>query len=234
MQKNIAYKFINLDLRDFHMHTSSFSDGMMSVDELVRFAWDIGLKEIIITDHSQATQDSVMREWRPLPSGRRWWLKRWKNVFNDVKVWFWVEADLLDEDGNMCFDIQSMESDFNILSAHRKIYSGRKELVTEATIKAIEKYHEKIAFIGHPCNNADFWEYYDIEKLCEVANAYKIPLEFNAVNLLIGKMNIEKLYLMLEKADRLYLNSDAHTLYELKEARPFALKFLQENGYIDL
>lgn len=233
MKKNIAHKFINLDLRDFHMHTSTFSDGMPSVDELVRFAWDIWLREIMITDHSQATQDNVAKEWRPLPSGRRWFLKRWKNVFNDVKVWFWVEADILDEDWNVCFDIQWMESDFNILSAHRKIYSGRKEFVTEATIKAIERYHEKIAFVAHPCNNADFAEYYDIAHLCEVANAYKIPLEFNAVNLLIGKMNIEKLHLMLELWDKFYLNSDAHTLYELKEARPFALKFLKEHWYIE-
>jgi histidinol phosphatase-like PHP family hydrolase len=104
--------------------------------------------------------------------------------------------------------------------------------VTDATIKAIEKHHEKIRFIGHPCNNADFGEYYDIERLVEIANAYKIPLEVNAKNLMYGKTNIPKLRILLEKAHRLYLNSDAHTLYELQEARPFALQFLKDNNYI--
>lgn len=232
MSKNIAHKFINLDDRDFHMHTSSFSDGTSSIDELVQFAWKIGLKEIMITDHSQATQDNLLNDGRPIPSGKRRWIYRWQNVFNDVTVWFWVEADLLNEEGDVCFDIQWIESDFNILSAHSKIYSGRKEFITEATIKAIERYHQKIAFIGHPCNNADFWEYYDIEKLCEVANKYSLPLEVNASNLILGRMNEEKLHIMLQNADKLYLNSDAHTLYELKEARNIMKEFLKNNGYI--
>jgi hypothetical protein len=28
------------------------------------------------------------------------------------------------------------------------------------------------------------------------------------------------------------LNSDAHTLHELKDARPFAIKYLKKNWYI--
>jgi len=38
MQKDIAHKFINLDNRDFHMHTSSFSDGLNTIEEMVKFA----------------------------------------------------------------------------------------------------------------------------------------------------------------------------------------------------
>ncbi len=233
MNKNIAHKFINLDNRDFHMHTSTFSDGMSSIDELVRFAWDIWLKEIVITDHSQVTQDNLVREWRPVPHGKRRFIKRWRNVFNNVKVSFGVEADLLDEDGNVCFDIHWMESEFNILSAHKKIFSWKDESVTKATIKAIEKYHTKIALIWHPCNSADFAQYYDIQELCEVANHYKIPLEVNASNFLLGRMDEEKLHSMLESADTLYLNSDAHTLYELQEARPLMMGFLKEHWYIE-
>jgi hypothetical protein len=38
MTKNIEHKFMNLDARDYHMHTSTFSDGLNSIDELVQFA----------------------------------------------------------------------------------------------------------------------------------------------------------------------------------------------------
>jgi hypothetical protein len=60
-------------------------------------------------------------------------------------------------------------------------------------------------------------------------NKYKIPLEFNAKNLHRGKTNIEKLHYLLQNTDRLYLNSDAHSLWELKEVRPFAKSFLKEH-----
>lgn len=35
---NIAHKIINLDKRAYHMHTSSFSDGIQTWDELVQYA----------------------------------------------------------------------------------------------------------------------------------------------------------------------------------------------------
>ena len=232
MSKNIEHKFINLDARDYHMHTSTFSDGLNTIEEIVQFAWKIGLTEVAITDHSQACLEMFMKHHKFYRAWARWTLPHWKNVHNDVNVIFWVEWDLLNESGDVSFDIQWIEGDFLILSAHSDIYQWDPQTVTEGTIKAIERYHEKIRFIGHPCNNADFWKYYDIERLVECANTYKIPLEFNAKNLLLGKTNIDKLHILFEKADRLYLNSDAHTLYQLREARPFALQFLKDNNYI--
>jgi hypothetical protein len=38
MTKNIAHKIINFDARDYHMHTSSFSDGINTHDEIAVFA----------------------------------------------------------------------------------------------------------------------------------------------------------------------------------------------------
>jgi hypothetical protein len=37
---------------------------------------------------------------------------------------------------------------------------------------------------------------------------------------------------MLKNANEIYINSDAHTLYDLKESRKFAIKYLKENNYI--
>jgi histidinol phosphatase-like PHP family hydrolase len=223
---------LNLDKRDYHMHSVTFSDGLATIDDMVKFAWDIWLQEIAITDHSDAAVKGFKERCWFYPSGARYTLKRWQNVWNDVKVIFWVEWDILNGEGDICTSIQWIESDFLILSAHVDVYKWDPSTVTGATIKAIEKYHKKIKFIGHPCNNADFWEFCDIEKLVVAANQYGVPLECNAKNIVRGKTNLEKLDYLLRNANQVYLNSDAHTLHELKYAREFAINYLKENWYI--
>jgi DNA polymerase (family 10) len=223
---------INLDNRDYHMHSVTFSDGLNSIDEIVRFAWDIWLKEIAITDHSDAATEWFKTEVWFYPSWSVHVLKRWKNVFNDVNVIFWVEWDLLNENGDVCLEIQWKEFDFIILSLHKDVYKWDPASATSAMIKAIEKYYKKIKFIGHPCNNSEYWEYCDIEKLVEVANKYNVPLECNAKDLMRWRTDLKKLDYLLKNANQIYLNSDAHTLHELKYARPFAIEYLKRNGYI--
>jgi len=232
--KPLKERIINLDSRDYHMHSSSFSDWVPTINEIVQFAGTIWLTEIAITDHSQIAVE-ILKEKSKIP----WWstayyaIKRRQNVYNDVNVIFWVEWDLLNENWDVCFEIQWKEPDFIILSAHHLVYSWNPEKVTDATIKAIEKYHEKIKFIGHPCNNADYWQYYHIEKLVEIANKYNIALEFNAKNFVRGRTNLEKLDYLLKNTNKIYLNSDAHTLYELKTVRKQAINFLYEKWYLD-
>jgi DNA polymerase (family X) len=233
MQK-ITHKFINLDERDFHMHTSNFSDGLNTIEEIVQFAGKMGLKEICITDHSQAALDSfIERKIGFYTSTARWSLKHWQNVHNDVVVHFGVEGDILNPEGDTCFHIQGIEPEFIILSAHSDIYEGEPTTVTDATIRAMEKNQTKIAFVGHPDNNWDFGKYYNIEKLVDAANGFGIALEFNAKNLLLGKSNLKLTHYVLQNANKIYLNSDAHTLAHLRDARPFAIQFLKDNGYID-
>jgi len=230
---SIRNKIINLDNSDYHMHTSNYSDWIPTINELVQFAGKINMKEIAITDHSQATIDCFREEyWFTSSSTARFSLKSWGNVYNDVNVIFWVEWDLLNEKWDVCFDIQWKESDFSILSAHIDIFKWKPLSITDAYIKAIERYHNKIKFIWHPCANNEFWKYIDIEKLVKVANKYNIPLEFNAKNIERGKTDLVKLDYLLKNANKIYLNSDAHTLLQLKNSRKFAIKYLEDNKYI--
>lgn len=225
-------RIINLDNTDYHTHTMSFSDGLNSIDEVVKYAGEIWLNEIAITDHSQAAIDMFKEKHGFFPVAARYSIKRRKNVHNDVNVIFWVEGDLLNENWDVCFDIQWIEPEFIILSAHSDVYKWKPETVTEATIKAIKKHHDKIKFIWHPCNNWDFWKYIEIEKIVEVANKYSIPLEFNAKNLNKWKTNLKKLDYLLKNANEVYINSDAHVLWELRDVRKLAIEFLKENKYI--
>jgi histidinol phosphatase-like PHP family hydrolase len=226
-------RILNLDKRDYHMHTSSLSDWIPTINELVQFAWNIWLKEIAITDHSQFCIDYFRKKENIYLWNTAFYsIKRFNNVFNNVKVIFWVEWDLLNKNWDVCFDIQWIEPEFIILSAHKDIYCSDPSTITDATIKAIKKYHKKIKFIWHPCSNSDFWKYFDIKKLVETANKYKVPLEFNAKNLVRWKTNLEKLDYLLKNTNKIYLNSDAHSLYELKTVRQKAIEFLYENKYL--
>jgi histidinol phosphatase-like PHP family hydrolase len=82
-----AHKFINLDARDRHMHTSDFSDGLQTVEELAQHAGKIGLKEIAITDHSDVCVAMFRKKYKFMsgPSSR-WTTRARRNVHNDVEV----------------------------------------------------------------------------------------------------------------------------------------------------
>ena len=97
-------EIINPGNEDFHMHSINFSDGFNTIDEIVKYAGEIGLSKIAITDHNQAYLDQKnfpRRTYRHI-------IKRWQNVINDVEVVFGVEADILNSKGDVCSDIQGM------------------------------------------------------------------------------------------------------------------------------
>lgn len=221
-------EIINLNNKDYHMHSLNFSDWMNTVDELVQFAWSIWLKEIAITDHSDAATEKSSSN----PPSWRWHIERWKNIFNDVSVIFWVEWDLLDEDWSVCFDIQGREPEFIILSVHKKVYKWKLDNLNLAYENAIKKYHKKIKFIWHPCLKKTS-EHLDIKRLCMFANKYNVPLEINWTWLKGWIMDPDKHKDMLKYWDKFYINSDAHNLYELKESRKFAINFLKKEWYIN-
>ncbi|HJX05255.1 MAG TPA: PHP domain-containing protein [Candidatus Nanoarchaeia archaeon] len=223
---------LNTEQEDYHMHSFNYSDGLATIDEMARFAGELGMKKIVITDHAQTTFE---REGYFKKSSRRLIKeKRWKNVYNNVEVSFGVEADLLNEQGDICADIQGirMPGEFIILSYHENTYNGDKEKVTEAFINAIEKHHKIISCIGHLYLDC---EKIDLAKVVEQANKFRIPLELNCRYLVSGRPDVDMnaLKLMLDQADSIYVNSDAHTLWELKELRKGGFKFLKENGFLE-
>jgi len=228
-------KIVNPGNEDYHMHSMTYSDGLNTIDEIVKFAGDIGLKKIAITDHSDATLRKYPQmgaaAWRsfvcPKPGRKR----RWENVYNKVEVVFGIEGDLLNKDGDICEDIQGIKGNFLILSAHGGIYDDEPATITEAYLNALKKHHSQIDLLGHPCIT-DFQRHLDIEAVTKAANQYQVPLEFNCANLVNGKTNMENLRIMLQLAERIYVNSDAHTMKELRDNRKIGYRFLRENHFI--
>ena len=219
-------KVLNTIHEDYHIHSINYSDGMNTIDEIVQYAGKIGMKKIVITDHSQIAID-INNLWKKTFRAAT---KRRKNVHNDVEVSFGVEWDLLDEEGNCCFDIQGKEPDFCILSCHEEVFKWDLKNITHAYINAIKKHHNKISFLGHVClKNTS--QYLDIETLIKVANKYHIPIEFNAKCFVLDRTDKEKLDKMLNLADQIYINSDGHMLADL-EVKETAFDYLKEKGYI--
>ncbi|KUG26293.1 histidinol phosphatase [hydrocarbon metagenome] len=220
-------EIINPGKEDYHIHSFNFSDGMSTVDEIVKFAGEIGLEKIAITDHCQVHQNKrkfVTKNYYNM-------IDRWKNIHNNVKVIFGVEGDLLNEKGDVCMDIQNITPEIIILSSHpAPVYNGDSKKITEAYLNAIERYHNKIAFLGHPCSKY-FEDDIQIMPIIELCNKYDLPMEFNCANLVYKKTNLQNLDLMLKNIKRIYVNSDAHMLNELKELRRIGFQYLSEKGY---
>jgi len=223
-------KVINQD-SDLHVHSLQFSDGLNTIDELVQMAGRLGLKKLAITDHSDARTFLPLIAYRVI-------LSRYANVLNDVEVIFGVEGDLLNDDGDMCTmlnddgdmctTIQKMESEFLILSAHPDTFKGNPERITDAYLKALERYHEKIQFICHPCA---YFTHTDIERLTKAANDHGVPVEVNTSNLSIGVTDMEKLDVMVTLADQIVVNSDAHSLADMT-TRAKGLDYLRAKGLL--
>ena len=217
---------------DYHIHSSTLSDGMNSIDDIVIQAGKLNYKEIAITDHNQEYLNSynfhINTHYSIIASGR------WKNIHNDVHVIFGVEADLLNEQGDICDHIQNISPEFMILSAHRKMYSGDNSLIKNGYLNAISRYGSKIKLLGHLCSQqfSDQLKAEDIIEIVSAANKAGISLELNCANLVNNKTCENNLKAMLFCCKSLYVNSDAHTLYEFINLRDKGFKYLKFNNFI--
>lgn len=221
--------FINPDLSwDYHMHTINYSDGFNTIDEMVTQAWKVWLKKIAITDHSRV---HTTNKWIPLTTFRESWKPvRRQNIHNDVEVEFGVEGDLLNSQWDVCLDIQNVEGWFTLLSIH-KLFNDLEE-VTTAYINAIERHHSKIDCIWHP-DFSRITKFMDVKKIADCCNAYNLPIEFNCANFVNWTTDMEACRIFLENIDSVYINSDAHTLYELSTLRKKWISWLIEMGYLE-
>jgi histidinol phosphatase-like PHP family hydrolase len=212
-------KIVNQE-SDLHTHSLQFSDGLNTIDELVRMAGELGLKKLAITDHSDA------RTFPPV--AYRVLLSRYGNVLNDVEVIFGVEADLLNDDGDICTTIQKQESEFLLLSAHPDTFKGNPKLITEAWLNAIERHHERIQFLGHPC---DYFPHIRIDQVVRAANQYGVPIEVNTSHLAMGMTNLKISDKMIAVADQIIVNTDAHSLSDMT-TRSRGFDYLRSKGLL--
>ena len=223
----IKNRIINDPYSDYHIH-SLFSDWISTIEEITQFAGMIWMKEIAITDHSDRAVEVWIEQNKITPG---WWAKyslnNWENVRNDVNVIFWVEGDLLNENGDVCLNSQLYPQKFTILSVHHRVYESDPITTWKWFLNAIERFHDKIDCIWHPYSRKHNWEFIDIKALVDLCNQYDIPIEFNQSALDSGNFVQESLMYVLENTKRIYVNSDSHNLAQLRQLRKSCYDFLE-------
>lgn len=208
---------------DYHTHTV-YSHGHGSVEDNVKAAISLGLKEIAITDHG------FMHDFYGV---RRMDLqnmiddvKAARKKYPQIKIYLGLEANLIDGTGRV--DIEDYDNEWldilvcgyhkctrstsvkNLLSfGFPNFISGLtkfsvKQVVknTDAYIKAIERY--KIDIISHP----NYGIKTDVKEIAKAAAHYGTFLELNGKKV---SMTDEEIESILDTDCNIIVDSDAHS-----------------------
>ncbi len=163
---------------DLHMH-STWTDGMVSIEEMAEAAKRRGLKYIAITDHSKRVSmvggldgNRLRQQWAEIDALR----KRLKGI----TVLKGVECDILEQGGLDLPDEVLVEADWVVASVH---YGHRqsREQITRRTIEALENPH--VCAIAHPTGRMLMKRKpfdIDLEAVMQAAREHRKFLELNA------------------------------------------------------
>ena len=161
----------------FHVHTT-YSDGTMSIEDIVKYLKNRGYQYVGISDHSKSAyyanglnEDDIKRQHEEID--------RLNEKYAPFKIFKGIESDIL-KDGSLDYSDNILEKfDFVIASVHSSFNMSKKDM-TERIINAIKNPFTTI--LGHPTGRLltvrDGYEL-DMEKILEVLAEYKKAVEIN-------------------------------------------------------
>ena len=197
---------------DLHMH-STFSDGINSIEQMAKEAYNLGYEYIAISDHSN-TLPLVKGVDKEKFKHYCQEIKRVESLFDNFKIFTALEVDIL-EDGSLGADIEILEQlDFVLGAIHTK-FKLPKEKQTQRLIKALQNPY--LNAIAHPTgrligkreaidiNYAQFFKAVkENNKLLEI-NSQPSRLDLNDILAKEAK----------EYGIKFLINSDAHSIEQL-------------------
>ena len=203
----------NGDIRgDLHLH-STWSDGMLSIEELARAGEKMGYEYIACTDHSGTLgvagglgKEDLLRQSHEIERVNR---------NSSCQVLSGVEVDIL-SDGRLGLP-GSVLSDLDIVIA--AIHSGfkqEKDLLTRRMIEAVQ--HDQVNIIAHPTGRLiGRREPYaiDMERVIEAARDAGTALEINASPYRLD-LDGEGARASVGKGTKLAIGTDAHRAGEME------------------
>jgi DNA polymerase (family X) len=209
------------DIRaDLHMHTT-WSDGRLSVRDMVEEARKRGLKYIVITDHSRSLGIANGLSIERLMQQREEVRQVDEEMGEAIRVFHGTEMDI-NADGSLDYPDEVLaELDFVIASLHVSLRQERDQ-ITRRLLNAIENPH--VDLIGHPRGQlipdrdpADL----DMDAVFEAAARHNTALEINANP---RRLDLEAQYARraVEMGVLLSINTDAHQATEL-DLMPFGI-----------
>ncbi|MCD6108054.1 MAG: DNA polymerase/3'-5' exonuclease PolX [Thermoplasmata archaeon] len=201
---------------DFHVH-SNWSDGLNSIEDIVRYALKLGYRFIAITDHSQSLKVAGGLTEKQLRDKRKE-IEMIQEKYPDIKIFFGTECDIK-ADGKLDYSNDLLD-EFDIVCAaiHSKFKMSEKEM-TERIINAIQNEYVKI--LAHPTGRLigkrDAYEV-DLEKVIDAAIENNVLLEINAFPDRID-LNDINIRIAKEKGAKFTIGTDAHAVDHLRFIR---------------
>ncbi|MFD3445376.1 DNA polymerase/3'-5' exonuclease PolX [Microbacteriaceae bacterium 4G12] len=193
---------------DLHMHTT-WSDGALSLEEMVEACRAKGYQYMAITDHSQYLKvaNGLTKE-RLFQQGEE--IRRLNEKYEDFTILHGIEMDIL-PDATLDFDDEVLERLDFVIGAIHSSFSQDRETIMKRLRTAIENNH--VTMIAHPTGRLiGRREGYDVdtELLIQLAKETDTVLELNA-NPNRLDLNAELLTKAQAAGVKIAINTDAHT-----------------------
>jgi len=213
-QKNQLPELVTMkDIKgDLHIHTSD-SDGLNSIEEMVKEARKRGYKYIAITDHSQSLSIAGgLNEKRLQEQIDR--IEKINHSLNDLVVLKGIEVDIK-SDGTLDFPDSLLEKLDIVIAAIHTGFKQEREQIMDRLTSAMRNPHVNI--IAHPTGRIiGYREPYavDMQEIIRAAAKTNTALEINASP---ERMDLNDIYVKSakEKDVLLSIGTDAHQLSSL-------------------
>jgi DNA polymerase (family 10) len=162
----------------FHNHTTR-SDGVNTVEEMVRAAAKLGYKYIGISDHSQSAFYAQGLKIDALKEQEKE-IRAVQEKHPEIQVFWGIESDIL-ADGSLDYDPKVLgKFDFVVASVHSRFNMDR-EAMTDRIIAAIRNPHTR--FLGHATGRILLGRpgyELNMEKVIKAAAENDVAIEINA------------------------------------------------------
>ncbi|WP_353892648.1 PHP domain-containing protein [Proteinivorax hydrogeniformans] len=196
---------------DLHIHTN-YSDGLSSLEEMVKKAEQLNYSYLAITDHSKSLKiaggldkERFYRQFEAIDALQK---------KSDVLLLKGVEVDIL-KDGSLDFDDEFLKNfDVIVASVHSNFKMGKKEM-TKRMINAIN--NPAVHIIGHPSGRLllkrEPYEI-DIPAVIKEAHKQKKAIEINSSPY---RLDLDEKWVRVVKSMGGYIsvNTDSHSADEL-------------------
>ncbi len=193
----------------FHVHTT-YSDGINSLEEVVRHCDESGYQYVGISDHSQSASYAGGLKEDDLKKQKEE-IEKLQEEYPGIRIFAGIESDIR-SDGTLDYPDHVLEKlDFVIASVHSGLRMEQGKMM-ERLKRAIS--HPAITMLGHPTNRLLLGRdssHVDLEELFQAAAEYGVILELNASP---ARLDLDWRYLKKAKdmGLKVSINPDAHQL----------------------
>lgn len=211
-------------LFDTHTHTLASTHAYSTIAEMAKYAAELGMEAIAVTDHAPAIPDGV----------HQWHFINLKNVPREiygVKILGGAEVNILDLDGNIDLDDDILAKlDVVNASIHAPCYKDKDAKDhTSAYMAAVNNPHiDIICHSGSPAFS------YDYEKVIKKAKENNKLIEINNHSFYVRQQSIPNCRRIAEICKEnevgVVVSSDAHIMFDLGEYTR-ALDMLREISF---